>query len=350
MDDLESVKCSFNIFHEGRKYTGNHRKYVLENARQTCNSPAIQEKIKLREATGYYGHGRRILAGRMELQEVELVKMPDGSSVLISNVPSNTTTSLSVDDQGTVVHTQDILETNTGKIVSNLNKSRIGGFSWACPGNDGADKGVSTLSGFAGMDYVLNPGFAVNRGYVLESVDGLDQTATRDMILESIVAAGLQDDDNQAEALLQGWMSDAHFMAGQMQQQLGNAESLLAEAGLFETAITNKLAGKEKDITDLEGSLQAALLATKTKEARYVQLVNFITESVPFVIPEDAMSDMMEGDFYKAQQIFESARMVDFGMYPIPGNAQDAKIKGSNGSSASANNKSSDSNFGDWDL
>ena len=31
---IERIKCSFSLLDGGRKYTGNHRKYVIENARE----------------------------------------------------------------------------------------------------------------------------------------------------------------------------------------------------------------------------------------------------------------------------------------------------------------------------
>ena len=51
----QRLNCSFSLLDEGRQYTGNHRKYIIENAREICNSPATKEKIRLREALGFYG-------------------------------------------------------------------------------------------------------------------------------------------------------------------------------------------------------------------------------------------------------------------------------------------------------
>ena len=79
----QRLNCSFSLLDEGRQYTGNHRKYIIENAREICNSPATKEKIRLREALGFYGHGRRILAGKMNIGEVEAVTLPDGGKALI---------------------------------------------------------------------------------------------------------------------------------------------------------------------------------------------------------------------------------------------------------------------------
>lgn len=110
----QKITCSFSLLDEGRKYTGNHRKYLIENAREICYSDATREKIALREAFGYYGHGRRIIAGKMNLSEVEAVTLPDGSAAIISNIPSNLTVAFDVAEDGKVTHTQEILDTDTG--------------------------------------------------------------------------------------------------------------------------------------------------------------------------------------------------------------------------------------------
>ena len=137
----QRLNCSFSLLDGGRQYTGNHRKYIIENAREICNSPATKEKIRLREALGFYGHGRRILAGKMNIGEVEAVTLPDGGKAIVSNIPSNVTVAFDVSPEGVVSHSQEVLDTETGKIVSTLHASRVGGFSWACPGVDGGRGG-----------------------------------------------------------------------------------------------------------------------------------------------------------------------------------------------------------------
>jgi hypothetical protein len=300
------LECSFNIFNEGRKYTGNHRKYVLENALSIASSDATREKISLREAFGYYGHGRRILARKMRLQEVETVKMPDGSSILLSNIPSNVTTSLVIEDDGTVRHSQEILTTETGQIVESLHQSKVGGFSWACPGADGGSKRATMLSGFEGFDYVLNPGFAMNRGYVLESADSFD----KDIILESISA--VVNDDAKAEQLLAGWRSDSYFEAMELRERLEQAE-------IYESALLEKITGKERDFDSLTHQFKSAVKAQEDEKGRVKLICDFIIESAPFFIPEEVQHALMEARFDKVQQIFEAAKRVDFGQYPIVG-------------------------------
>jgi hypothetical protein len=308
------VECSFNLFNEGREYTGNHRKYILENAQKICRAPATAERIKLREALGYYGHGRRILAKKMNLSEVEAVEMPDGSKVIVSNVPSNVTTEFVVESDGTVRHKQEILDTETGRIVAELNKSRVGGFSWACPGNDGGALGATRLTGFSGFDYVLSPGFAMNRGYVLESA--VDQ----DQILESITAAtGM--DDKRAEDMLRGWVASSHFRACELEERLETAE-------LYESALLDKLTGKEVELKDLSREKQIAAEQLEAERKHRKQLVDFIVESSPFFIPEDVQHAMMENDFDRAQGIFESAKRVDFGQFPLKHGDKNPEVDG----------------------
>ena len=189
----QRLNCSFSLLDEGRQYTGNHRKYIIENAREICNSPATKEKIRLREALGFYGHGRRILAGKMNIGEVEAVTLPDGGKAIVSNIPSNVTVAFDVSPEGVVSHSQEVLDTETGKIVSTLHASRVGGFSSA-----------TRLSGFSGFDYVLNPGFSSNRGYILEGA--ADTAGQEQMILECLAAT--VKDDRKAEEYLAGWKLD----------------------------------------------------------------------------------------------------------------------------------------------
>lgn len=297
------ITCTFSLLDEGRTYTGNHRQYLITNAREICYRPAVREKIKLREALGFYGHGRRILAGRMNLEEVEAIKLPDGSSAIVSNIPSNVTTSFDVAEDGTVTHTQEILNTETGKIVTGLHGSRVGGFSWACPGTDGGKSGVSRLSGFAGFDYVLNPSFAHNRGYILESADGMEQA-----ILESVAAT--LNDDARAEQYVRGWMQDFQTRAAQLEDQLFESEAHKADLLSEREALTKAKADAEAARDDV--------LAEKTAlEGNIKGIFGALRETLPIFIPDDAMHAMMNGDFERAKMLFESAACIDFGQYPI---------------------------------
>lgn len=301
----ERISCTFSLFDEGRKYTGHHRKYLVENAREVCYSKPVREKIRLREALGFYGHGRRVLAGRMNLGEVEAITLPDGTSAIVSNIPSNVTVAFDVQNDGTVTHTQEILNTETGKIVSGLHASKVGGFSWACPGEDGGRKGVTRLTSFAGFDYVLNPGFAHNRGYVLESAGGMQET-----ILESISA--VLHDDALAQKYLNGWTRDYEGQLGRLQEALFSMEAenaeYRAERENLEKSILENAKEKEQLIAEKEALRQ-----------NMVGVFNALRDAFPVFIPDKAMHAMLDGDLDRAKSIFEAATRIDFSQFPLKG-------------------------------
>lgn len=304
MIEPQKISCSFSLFNDGRQYTGNHRKYLVANAREICYCATTRERLALREAYGYYGHGRRILAGRMKIGEVEAVTLPDGGTAIISNIPSNVTIAFDVAEDGTVTHTQELLSTETGQIVKGLHESRVGGFSWACPGVDRGSKGITHLSGFAGFDYVLSPGFSTNRGYILESTDG----AAEQGILEC-VAATLHD-DSKAEQYVRGWTRDYQSRIAQLEQQLFHLESngaeMAAEHDALKSLAEEAAATREKTFQEAE-ALKSAVADT----------MKALNDALPIFIPEGAMHAMLNGDFSRAKAIFESASRIDFGQYPL---------------------------------
>lgn len=306
---MEQIKCSFNLFKEGRKYTGHHRNYVLESARKVCYDPATREGIGLREKLGYLGHGRRILAGKLTLDEVEAVKMPDGSTIVVENVPSNVTTHFEVHEDGTVEHTQDILESAPGKVVSGLNKSRVGGFSWAMGGRDGGVQGGTRLIGFEGFDYVMNPGFSSNRGYVLEDAgDG----PTTDMILEGICKMGV--DEKEAERYLQYWSASEQLKALELEERL-------AEASIYEDALREELETTQGTLSDVENKLSEALIKVQGTEDRRRTVITEGAARSAIVIPENVIDALLsmsnEEDFYTLVGFFESAKRVDLDGLPV---------------------------------
>ena len=150
------------------------------------------------------------LAGKMNIGEVEAATLPDGGKAIVSNIPSNVIVAFDVSPEGVVSHSQEVLDTETGKLVSTLHASRVGGFSWACPGVDGGRGKPTRLSGFSGFDYVLNPGFSSNQGYILE---GAADTARQEQMILECLAATVKD-DRKAEKYLAGWTGHAGASRG----------------------------------------------------------------------------------------------------------------------------------------
>ena len=305
MGNLSTYEYEYNLLDEGRKYSGNHRKYLIENAREICYSPATRERIKLREALGYYGHGRRQIAGKMEIGETECVVMPDGSKVVVDNVPSNVTLAFDIDKDGKVTHKQEILDTSTGQIVNNLQKNKVGGFSWACPGRDGGTQSATIMTGFSGFDYVLRPGFAKNRGYVLEGVAG---SPAYDAVFEAVqdadkTRAYIQFATELYESITDNDLLNAVDANIAYREQLTKTKTTLAQA-------QSELAGAMATNTDLRAK-------NIEFEKNMRGILEAFQEKLPFFIPQPVIDEMMRGNFKRARMIFEEAGKYDSSTLPL---------------------------------
>ena len=218
MQSLNTVTDRFSLVEKIRKHTPqNNRNYVIQSVRETLNSPETKERIALGEMYGYYGHGRRAMhydkTKSLNLPEVSVV-MVDGKPVVLENVPSNRTIDISVDDNGVVTHTQEILDTDTGRIVQGMINSGAGGWSWA---TSGPDSSVSMVKSFHGFDYVTVPNYISldKKSLMLESAEEREAA-----IHAALIAQGFT--DNAATDLVH------HFSAIQSQQAI--LESLQREA------------------------------------------------------------------------------------------------------------------------
>jgi hypothetical protein len=304
----QTIKCQYNLFREGRTYSGHHRNYILESARNVCMAPETRERIRLREAFGYFGHGRRQLAGKLNLSEVETVRLPGGQSIILENVPSNVTTYFQIDENGNVEHHQEILEHNKpGQIVLGLHKSRVGGFSWAMDGSDGGARGKTTTSAFYGFDYVLNPGFAENRGFVLESADA----ATRDVILENICQTG-KVDGKTAEAYLDSWLASVSLENIALQDRI--EESAIQADGLRE-----KIEANLSEIDRLKKQLSAIQGVENQRRKTIMESARTSRIAIPQRILDAIIEMADEEDFHHLTQFFETARQIDLSTLPLPG-------------------------------
>ncbi|MGL5906735.1 MAG: hypothetical protein ACRCZA_08420 [Shewanella sp.] len=180
---LETVTDSFNLKNHGRS-DGNNRGYLIESVKKMLSSAHFKERLKLRELYGYFGHNRRQLSEKMDLNEVEVVYR-DGKPVVLENVPAAITTDMSVNDDGIVTFTQDILKTPAGYAAKAMRDAGAGGWSWAV-------NGVRTLLGasaqtFHGFDYVKHPSYIDmdKQSMMLESVGVSDESMLMEKMLES---------------------------------------------------------------------------------------------------------------------------------------------------------------------
>ena len=157
------------------------------------------------------------------------------------------------------------------------------------------------LSGFSGFDYVLQPGFSANRGYVLESAQG-------NLILESVAA--VVGNETRAEQLVAGWKLDLQNRVADMENAIFESEGRYAEAMMERKVMAENLGRIEEE----RDTVREALAQEK---AHVKGILESIADSLPFFIPEEVMHEMLEGDFTRARGIFESAKRFDFSQFPI---------------------------------
>lgn len=230
---LEEIACTFNIFDNGRQFSGQNRGYVLDNVSSVLKAPSSMERIKLREAVGYYSHGVRRIAG-IDPEETTVVTV-GGKPMVINATPSNLTVNQSVDSDGNVSHVQQILDNDEGRKALGLHNSQVGGFSWACSPAPSAGAGTR-VSKWYGYDYVRNPLFVRNRGHVLDSVVDQDQ-----MILDSMLATGLEPEKAQKAVadMVQLAIMDAEHYRDQL-------EAMFQDQGVMDAAISDSITAKEQ--------------------------------------------------------------------------------------------------------
>lgn len=178
-------KIRYNVQERGRKHNGQDRKFDLPALAALINSPAVQEQVEHGDLLGYYGHWMRMKFGLNPPESLVL----DGKVVRIE--PAVRTKYLRCDDEGNIEHDTEFLDTESGKMAERLFDSKAGGFSSAIFAKPGGFLDVPTK--FAGFDYVFEPNFTDNRGYLLDSVDV--PATTDELIFDSVMA-----DLNQSHA------------------------------------------------------------------------------------------------------------------------------------------------------
>lgn len=156
---METPLITYNLKERGRKYRGTDRDYNIPQLVKYINGNECQEKVKNRDLVGFYGHWARRRFG-MNPNEGGLNE--DGKPFYIE--PAIVTTYLKASDNGNIEHKAEFLKTDSGAVAEKLFNSRTGGFSSAIEsGSDGWF--------FYGFDYVLEPNYTNNRGYMLDDCD-----------------------------------------------------------------------------------------------------------------------------------------------------------------------------------
>lgn len=305
---LRTVTDRFNIFKNSRKLSGNKRNYVLTAVRQLFESAETRESMQLGELYGYYGHGRRQLSGSLDIPEVSVMIL-EGKPVVIENVPSNRTVEVSIDDDGTVTHTQEIFVTEPGKIVSGLIDSNAGGWSWAMGGAEGRRV---VPRAFGGFDYVGAPNYISldHPSFLLES--GSTRAQQRELLLESLQTQGYTPEAARTISDHFDAMLDLNADVSGLSEDVLLLEGLLVESN-----------SKINELDDIRKDLSKTVDELNQKNVDRRKLLLEAVSRLPFNVSEqqiDALVEMNSEDDAKAvSALFESILRRNFDDLPLPG-------------------------------
>ena len=251
---LRTVTDRFNLSNDGRKLGANKRNYIIQSVKDMISNENTKELLRLKEAVGYYGHKPRERANKLFIGESEIVNI-NGNSVVVDNVPASRTTDISVDEKtGVVTHTQEILDTPSGKIINALIEAGQGGWSWATGGRD--TQQASYAKTFAGFDYVLQPNYLSldHPSMLMESVGDRESA-----MFESLSRIGI-DEESARKVLKIG--NDTQFNIEQhaeLEQQTYFLEGLVSD-------LQSKASSKDLLLSTIEQSLPV-FLSSKEKLA-----------------------------------------------------------------------------------
>lgn len=218
---LKTKMITYNVHDRGRKLRGVDRHFDTVALAALINSPVTQERVKLGDIQGYFGHWPRVKFG-MATTEGGIL---DGKA--ISLPLALRTIHLSADDKGNITHQAEFLDTNEGHIAARLYESQTGGFSSAIDVMPRSSPSIPTA--FHGFDFVLEPNYTTNRGHraVLDAVAASDVEGREEMLAMLDAAV----DESMGAASHLNTLLDA--MQAQYTQALQALEHLAAENDLL---------------------------------------------------------------------------------------------------------------------
>ncbi|AZI14494.1 hypothetical protein [Avibacterium paragallinarum] len=148
----------YNLKERMRRFNGTVRNFNIPKLVENINSPAMQERVKLGDLHGYYGHWPRTKFGA-EPKEGGVI---DGK--VINLEPCFRTVYLKAYEDGTIEHQAEFFDNDPGRKAYAQSQEKSGGFSSVILGRDHS---------FHGFDYVLFPNYSANRPYsvMLDSAD-----------------------------------------------------------------------------------------------------------------------------------------------------------------------------------
>lgn len=195
----------FNLKERMRQFNGQERKFDIPKLVKVINSDKVQERVRLGDLNGFYGHHARIQFGA-EPNEGGIV---DGKYVHLE--PCCRTIYLKAYEDGTVEHQQEFFATELGIKAWKRLQDKSGGFSSVISMKYGGD--------FHGFDYVNEPNYSGNRPYTLDSANA-EENEPQVFVL---------DDVRDMEAGEKAFLMDSIEIYQQINARLTEENKLLAE-------------------------------------------------------------------------------------------------------------------------
>lgn len=307
MKALRTVTDRFSIVDCIRKHTPqNKRNYILKSIKASISDPVTLEHMKLGELFGYYGHNRREehynRTGSLKLPETSII-MVDGKPVVLDNVPSNRTLSINMDESGIITHTQEILQTDPGRIVDGMDKSNAGGWSWI---TSGSDSWISVVREFFGFDYVTTPNYISldKKSMMAESASDRQTHVVRTLIESGYTESAAIDISEHFEK-----------MRGQDMMIEGFQRAQNAEGELL--ILTGKILEMTESLHQQSAMLEKAESTARLREKHLSSIMN----NLPIFLSEEQKQAMLrmetEQDLQSVQAIFESVSKTNFSTLPL---------------------------------
>ncbi|MCP9269512.1 head processing protein [Xenorhabdus sp. XENO-1] len=308
MNNLVTVTDRFSVIDNIRKHTPqNARNYVLSSVKASLESKEVKERMALGELYGFYGHSRREeyykRTGELRLPETSFI-MIDGKPVALDNVPSNRTVAVSIDDSGIVSHSQEILDTDTGRIVKGMEHSRAGGWSWVTGGSDSPWKSV--VRRFYGFDYVTTPNYiSLDRELMMaESVSDRQSHIVQAFVSSGFTESAAIDLSDHFEKMREHDM----MIESVNRAQTAEGELLVLSGHLLE--LNQKI--------EVQDAMLGAVQRKADLRQRYLRSA---IDKLPVFLSEEQKNALLsmetEDDLQMVEAIFESVGNVDFGGLPL---------------------------------
>lgn len=260
MGEMLMIESKFDVTKNNRPDGGNGRKYDLENVNKIIAES--QWHVKEKQLLGYYGHPSTLF-------------LREG----LQNQPSNVCTHLKL--RGSIVeHAQQILETDTGKVVQALHKAGAGGWSWRASGVDGGRTSGTTVTQLAGFDYVHAPSFTAIRESM--DTDNGDYAKLRYHLLDEGLSADF------ADSFLQGVNDGVSQEMTRLRQQVDEAEDkaqMMTEAMLqthdaMETEQKERLALVKESLARSPYKLKEEIMEILAKGVADTQELRLVMETL----------------------------------------------------------------------